>query len=84
MKTTLNLRDDVIRRAKARAALRGQPLARYIEEGLEARLMKEEAQPIGMGEWLKGLPKVSKAAAKDLSSAFEADDFREIDKAMWQ
>ena len=34
MKTTLNLQDDLLRQAKARAALRGQPLSRYIEEGL--------------------------------------------------
>lgn len=84
MKTTLNLRDDVLRRAKARAALRGQPLARYIEEGLEQRLQKEESQPIDMGDWLSSLPKVSAAGAKDLDSAIVADDFREIDEAMWQ
>lgn len=84
MKTTLNIRDDVIRRAKARAALRGQPLARYIEEGLEQRLQKEEAQPIGMGDWLLGLPNVSKAASKELSAVFATDDFRKIDEAMWQ
>jgi hypothetical protein len=84
MKTTLNLRDDLVRRAKARAALRGQPLARYIEEGLEQRLDKEEVQPIRMDQWLESLPEVPVSAAKSLHAVVDADDFREIDEGMWQ
>jgi hypothetical protein len=84
MKTTLNLRDDIVRRAKARAALRGQPLARYIEEGIEQRLEKEEAQPVQLGAWLSTLPKVPEAAVKALDSILNAEDFREIDAEMWQ
>ena len=84
MKTTLNIRDDLVRRAKARAALRGQPLARYIEEGLERRLELEESDATHLGDWLKSLPVVSDAAAEDLNRAFGAEDFRTIDEAMWQ
>ena len=34
MKTTLNIRDDLYRKAKARAALRGTSLGRFLEESL--------------------------------------------------
>ncbi|MEM6912251.1 MAG: hypothetical protein AAF555_11815 [Verrucomicrobiota bacterium] len=83
MKTTLNLRDDLLRRAKARAALQGEPLARYIERGLEERLEREEALPSSVGKWLESLPKVSSSAASDLEKALSEDHFREIDDSMW-
>lgn len=84
MKTTLNLRDDLVRRAKARAALRGQGLARYIEEGLEERLEAEESQSKPLGNWLKSLPKISLATLKQLETAIGAKDFRKIDETMWK
>ena len=84
MKTTLNLRDDLVRRAKARAALRGQPLARYVEDGLEKRLIQDEARPITADSWLDTLPEVSTAAVATLEKRFSANDFRPIDGEMWQ
>lgn len=85
MKTTLNLRDDLLRKVKARAALRGQPLSRYIEEGLEKRLLEEETHMmIDINEWLKSLPSVSKVATEDLKAAVNTKDFRVIDSSMWQ
>ena len=35
MKTTLNIRDELYRRAKAHAALQGKPLGKLMEETLE-------------------------------------------------
>ncbi|HKK18177.1 MAG TPA: hypothetical protein VJ952_05800 [Opitutales bacterium] len=84
MKTTLNLRDDLVRRAKARAALRGQPLARYVEEGLEQRVLEDEARSNTAASWLDTLPEVPLAAARELGETFAADDFRPIDPEMWQ
>ena len=84
MKTTLNIRDDLIRRAKARAALKGQPLARYIEEGLEQRLQQEETLPLDWETWLKQLPEVSNSATRDLVNILNAEDFRTIDVEMWK
>lgn len=83
MKTTLNIRDDLIRRAKARAALRGQPLASYVEEGLEKRLLEDEARFLMAASWLKTLPNVSEAAVQELEKVIHADDFRAIDPEMW-
>lgn len=84
MKTTLNLRDDLVRRAKARAALRGQPLARYVEEGLEQRLLEDEARTNTAEGWLNTLPQVPAEAAQALDRAFSKDDFRQIDPEMWR
>jgi hypothetical protein len=84
MKTTLIMRDDLVRRAKARAALRGQPLSRYMEESLERSLREDEKAPATVSEWIHSLPKISKTASLDLKAALAAKDFREIDKGMWQ
>jgi hypothetical protein len=43
MKTTLDLRDDLLARAKARAAQERTTLTRMIEEGLVLRLRRERA-----------------------------------------
>ena len=84
MKTTVNLKGDLLRRAKARAALRGQPLARYMEECLEQRLEQDESQSGSLGQWIDSLPKVSAAAVGDLEKALVSEDFRLVDEAMWQ
>lgn len=84
MKTTLNLRDDLVRRAKSRAALRGQPLARYIEEGLEQRLNEDEARAETAGSWLDTLPKIPPAATREFDEIINSDEFRQIDSEMWQ
>ena len=84
MKTTLIMRDDLIRRAKARAALRGQPLSRYMEESLERALKEDEQAPATVSAWIDTLPKVSKSAIRELMEVLEDKHFREIDEEMWQ
>ena len=84
MKTTLILRDDVVRRAKAMAAMRGQPLGRYVEQTLERALQEEEKKPHTVGDWIEALPPVTKTAVRDLRVALSAPDFRPIDTEMWQ
>jgi hypothetical protein len=80
----LILQDELVRRAKARAALRGQPLSRYMEESLERSLREDEKEPATVAEWLTALPKVSKSATKDLKAALASSDFRSIDEGMWR
>ena len=84
MKTTIKLKDDLLRRAKARAALRGQPLAGYMEECLEQRLLKDEAQVGPLAQWIDSLPKVSAAAVADLEESLASEDFRQVDEEMWK
>ena len=47
MKTTLNLDDDLLARAKAMAAIERKTLTRLIEEGLSLRLRKPQADRLG-------------------------------------
>lgn len=84
MKTTVNIRDDIFRRAKARAALAGKPLSRYLEDALEHVLKEEESDSRSWAEWANSLPAVSEAATADLDSVLKADDFRPVDPEMWQ
>lgn len=78
------MRDDLVRRAKARAALRGQSLSRYMEESLERALKEDEKAPVSVSEWIDSLPIISESAASDLKTVFAEKDFREIDEEMWQ
>ena len=84
MKTTVNIRDDIFRRAKARAALAGKPLSRYLEEALDRALQEEEPDTRPWTEWAETLPPVSAAAVEDLEAALKAADFRTVDAEMWQ
>ncbi|MDX2108896.1 MAG: hypothetical protein SFY80_01510 [Verrucomicrobiota bacterium] len=84
MKTTLIMRDDLVRRAKARAALRGQPLSRYMEESLERALKEDEQASVTIADWITTLPRVSKTAANDLNTALADKDCRTIDAGMWK
>ena len=84
MKTTLVLRDDLLRRAKARAALRGQPLRRYMEDSLERALQADESQSPLAGDWIRQLPAVSSGAVRELETVLGKSDFRAIDPDMWK
>ena len=53
MKTTLDLRDDLVAQAKALAAKERTTLTRMIEEGLALRLRRQRASRVGV---LKPLP----------------------------
>lgn len=53
MKTTLDLRDDLVAQAKALAAKERTTLTKMIEEGLALRLRRQRAPSVGA---LKNLP----------------------------
>lgn len=83
MKTTLNVRDDLYRKAKARAALQGKTLGRFLEESLE-RMLQEGSNDAGSWfEWAESLPGISEEAAQDLENVLAAPEFRTIDPEMW-
>ena len=84
MKTTIDVRDDVLRRAKARAALRGQPLSRFIELSLERALREEEPDSSSWADWALCLPPVSSKTIVELNEALLGPDFRPIDPEMWR
>ena len=55
MKTTIDIPDPLFRRAKSKAAERGQPLKEFVAEALQAKLAVRvgSAHP-GEPEWMQG------------------------------
>jgi hypothetical protein len=84
MKTTMEIRDDVLRRAKARAALLGQPLSRFIEASLERALREGEPDTRSWATWAAELPAISPEAIAELNAQFCAPGFRVVDREMWE
>ena len=84
VKTTLSLPDDVFRKAKARAALRGQTFGKFLEQSLQRTLSENEGQAAAANSWLLSLPRLPRGAAADLQRVVESADFRAVDQAMWQ
>lgn len=55
MKTTIDIPDAVFRRAKAKAAERGQALREYVTEALQEKLSARRVQPgAAAPPWMKG------------------------------
>ncbi len=82
MKTTLNVRDDLYRKAKARAALQGKSLGRFVEESLERMLQESSEENQSWSDWAKELPDLSEQAISDLHTVLSEPDFRSIDSEM--
>ncbi|PZF85109.1 DUF6364 family protein [Jiangella anatolica] len=74
MRTTLNLDDDLVARAKALAARRGRSLTSLMEDALRAVLDREGRPPkastvdlpIGSGRLRRGVSLDDNAATRDL------------------
>jgi hypothetical protein len=83
MKTTLNVRDDLYRRAKAQAALQGKTLGRFLEESLERMLEGHTTESGFWMQWAASLPSVSESAVRELRSVTASEEFRSVDPEMW-
>ena len=71
MRTTVDIPDELFRRAKSEAALRGRKLKDLVEEGLHLVLEKEE-EPAAVGPKPPRRPKPSAHdLLKDLCGIFE-------------
>jgi len=81
MKTTLVLRDDLVRKAKSRAALRGWTLSRYMEASLESSFLEENSATVG--DWIHSLPETPADAAREVDTVLKSGDFDKIDAEMW-
>ncbi len=84
MKTTVNIRDDLFRRAKARAALLGQSLGSFIEGALTNALTEKQTNGESIEDWIASLPKVSKKTSHELQAILDDETFREVDGEMWK
>jgi hypothetical protein len=82
MKTTLEIPDEILRRAKSRAAERGVPLGQFVTEAIEEKL--RSTTEVDKKPWmnhmgkLKGLRKETRRIAKIIEHTFEV-----IDPEMW-
>ena len=69
MKTTVEVPDDLYRRAKAEAALRGRKLKDLIEEGLRLVLdTQPKSHPPSLAKLMKGARGVVDSGIPDLAS----------------
>jgi predicted component of type VI protein secretion system len=70
MKTTVEMPDDLYRRAKAEAALRGRKLKDLMEEGLRLVLEtpREREAPPSLAQLMKGARGVVDSGVPDLAS----------------
>ena len=59
MKTTIEIPDPLFRKAKSRAAERGQSLKELVTEALQDKLAgKRSAMPAGEPQWMQGFGKL--------------------------
>lgn len=59
MKTTIEIPDPLFRKAKSRAAERGQTLKEFVADALQARLATDSAgRPSGEPKWMEGFGKL--------------------------
>lgn len=77
------LNDAIFRQAKTAAALRGQALGQFVEEGLR-RLLQERKPGLTASSWVEKLPKVPAKTARELQDTIAAADFRAVDQGMWE
>jgi hypothetical protein len=82
MKTTVEVPDDLYRRAKAEAALRGRKFRELVEEGLRLALEapRQTIRPPGLAELMKRARGVIDSGVPDLASNPEhlADFARDV------
>ena len=72
MKTTLDIHDELLARAKRHARTTGRPLRAVVEDGLRQLLAKPPAQPrYRLADW-----SVGDATASDPLEAFSWQDLR--------
>ena len=60
MKTTLELPDQLFRKAKATAAERGQSLKEFVTEALRDKLALDGGPPARQPEWMRGFGKLKR------------------------
>jgi len=77
VKTTLEIPDNLFRRAKARAAERGQTLREFVAEALTAKLGQNDAHASGEPAWMQGfgtlrhLRRETARIQREIDEAFE-------------
>ena len=83
MKTTLEMPDNVFRRAQSKAAEQGIPLCQFVTEAVEQKL--REPTPSGEKPWMKHVGKLKHLheETKRIERIIE-EEFEQIEEDMWK
>lgn len=81
MKTTLDLPNDVLRNAKATAAMRGESLRDFVASALEARLRCDSSARRSGWRGVFGLARADEVRAVD---RIISRDLESVDLAEWE
>ena len=79
MKTTIEIPDSLFRRAKSKAAERGQTLKELVAEALREKLAaKTSTVPPGEPEWMQGFGKVRRLRKETARNQARIDEAFEV------
>ena len=80
MKTTLDIPDPILRGAKARAALLGISMTKYVSQALEEKARSTAPTDAGDPPWMRGFGELADLHDETQRiDALIADEFSEID-----
>lgn len=82
MKTTLEIADELLRRTKAAAALRGESLEDFVTEALEAHLDRERDQSSRPG-WRAVFGQAQPAEVEPIDQVV-GDELQRVDPDDWR
>lgn len=83
MKTTLDIPDDVFRRTKATAALRGESLKEFVTKALRARLDMDSAKVPAVTGWRTVFGRARAAEVAEIDEIL-ASDLARVDADEWR
>jgi hypothetical protein len=78
MKTTVEIPDPLFRKAKSRAAERGQTLKEFMTEALRDKLVKSGAAADAEPGWMKGFGKLRKLRSETARIQKRVDETFEV------
>ena len=83
MKTTFDIPDVLLRRVKARAALKGASMREFVVEAVEEKLSAEAAGNKRPSGWRRVFGKAPKGAAQEVQAVVDST-FETVDSDEWK
>lgn len=83
MKTTLEIPDDLFRRSKAMAALRGESLKHFVAEALRGHMEQQGPQSESVAGWRSVFGKARPEQVAEISRIVE-QDLERVDPEDWR
>ena len=83
MRTTIDLPDELFRRTKASAALRGESMKEFVARALQDQLDREMPDPAGESGWRAVFGRADPAAVRDVDAIVSAE-LEQIDADSWR